>query len=75
MTYDDTYEHDDTARWRERGAYDAARDRAPLFRSTRAYGIVPELEVPADWTLDDIQARGEAYLQGYRDAEEAAFAA
>ncbi len=46
----------------ERGMYDAARDAAPIFRSTRN-GILPTIDDPEsdDWS-DDLRV---AYLKGY----------
>lgn len=46
-----------------RGRRDAERGRAPIFRSTRAYGIVAEVDdsLADDWGPD---AR-RAYLDGY----------
>jgi hypothetical protein len=46
-----------------RGRYDAQRDRAPIFRSTRAYGIVAEIDDPLADEWDDT-ARAD-YLRGY----------
>jgi hypothetical protein len=46
-----------------RGHYDATHDRAPIFRSTRAYGIVAETDDPLSdkWTT----VNREQYLCGY----------
>ncbi len=49
----------------ERGVYDAARDKAPIFRSTRNYGILPNSDDPqSDNWSDDKRV---AYLKGYND--------
>jgi hypothetical protein len=54
MTYQEAY---------NRGQSDAKRNRPPIFRSTRAYGIIPTADDPMadNWTDEDRQA----YLNGY----------
>ena len=47
----------------KRGQQDAAKGRPPIFRSTRAYGIVAEGDDPMadNWSQEDRQE----YLNGY----------
>ncbi len=63
-----TAETHTTASAYERGVYDASRDRAPLFRSTSARGIVSTSEDPLsdEWS----QIARQAYLDGYDESQE-----
>lgn len=63
MTRQPKAKDDVTKRARDRGKHDAERERAPIFRSTRAFGIIPQVDDPGadDWTEE---ARA-AYLEGY----------
>jgi hypothetical protein len=50
-----------------RGIDDSRRNRAPIFRSTRTFGIIPTIDDPQseEWTVE----QAKAYLEGYNYGE------
>lgn len=50
--------------WFQRGRKDAEKERPVLF-SARRSGVIANGDVPDDWTEQEIQERGKAYLRGF----------
>lgn len=53
--------------WLDRGRRDGQLDKPPIFRSTKARGIVARGEWPHD--EEDLEEMGRLYLRGYDEAQ------
>jgi len=58
----------DVEYWKNRGREDQRRDRFPLFRSTRRFGVIADGDHQPPFASDEDETEaGTAYLEGFEE--------